>query len=80
MKYDETEKVGSGLLGVTQKHLYFYSTKKSFRVPFSKIVSFTSLSNGIEIQRDAASAKPQTFITGDGWFTTNLINGILSNV
>jgi len=42
-------------------------------VPYSKIVSFTPYSDGIGIQRDAASAKPQTFVTGDGWFIYNLV-------
>jgi len=30
-------------------------------------------SDGIGIHRDAASAKPQIFVTGDGWFTYNLV-------
>ncbi|MGI6285975.1 hypothetical protein SEF58_09180 [Neomoorella humiferrea] len=30
-------------------------------------------SDGIGIQRDAARAKPQFFITGDGWYIYNLV-------
>jgi hypothetical protein len=42
-------------------------------VAYDKIVSFTPYSDGIGIQRDAQTAKPQVFVTGDGWFTYNLI-------
>lgn len=68
----ETVHADTGLLGFTDKHIYFAGPAKSFRVPYRKIVSFEPFSDGIGIQRDAASAKPQTFVTGDGWFTYNL--------
>ena len=70
---EEQVYVDAGILTVTTKHLYFYGKTKSFRVPYSKIVSFTPYSDGIGIQRDATSAKPQTFVTGDGWFIYNLV-------
>jgi hypothetical protein len=66
----------TGILGVTQKHLYFAGPVKSFRVQFDKVVSFTPYSNGIGFQRDAASARPQSFLTGDGWFTYNLVTNL----
>lgn len=70
----ETVHLDTGLLGVTNKHLYFAGdTTKSFRIPYSKIVSFKPYSDGIGIQRDASTAKPQSFLTGYGWFTYNLI-------
>ena len=62
---------------VTNKHLYYHGAK-AFRIPFSKIVSYEPFSNGIGITRDAANAKMQTFVTGDGWFTYNLISNINS--
>lgn len=65
--------VDTGILAVTTKHLYFYGPRKSFRIRFDKIVSFTPYSDAIGIQRDAATAKPQFFVTGDGWFTYNLL-------
>ncbi len=65
--------VGTGPLAVTNKHLYFSGGNTSLRIPYSKIVSFQPFSDGIGIQRDAASAKPQIFRTHDGWFTYNLI-------
>lgn len=69
----ETVHVGTGIFAVTNKHLYFAGAAKSFRVPYKKIVSFEPYSDGIAIQRDATTAKPQSFITGDGWFTYNLV-------
>jgi hypothetical protein len=68
--------VGTGTLFVTTKHLCFAGSPKSVRIPYSKIISFEQYSDGIGIMRDAASAKPQTFITGDGWFTFNLISQV----
>ncbi len=65
--------MGTGIMAVTNKHIYFTSSQKTFRVRLDKIVSFMPYSDGVGIQRDAASAKPQFFITGDGWFTYNLL-------
>ena len=65
--------VDSGVLAFTTKHLYFSSPSKRFRIRYDKIVAFEPYEDGIGVQRDAASAKPQTFITGDGWFTYNLV-------
>ena len=70
---EETVLVDKGILALTTKHLYFGGERKSFRVPYRKIVSFVPYSDGIGIHRDAASAKPQIFVTGDGWFTYNLV-------
>lgn len=64
--------IGTGLLALTNKHFYFSSPLKSFRVPFSKIVSFTSFDDGIGFTKDGVSGKPQFFKTGNGWFTYNL--------
>lgn len=48
---EETIHVDKGILAVTTKHIYFYGPNKSFRIPYSKIVSFTPYSDGIGIQR-----------------------------
>ena len=58
---------------VTTNHLYFVGGATSKKIPYSKIVSFEQYSNGIGLMRDAASALPQTFVLGDGWFACNLI-------
>lgn len=65
--------IDKGSLGITNKHIYFAGNTKSFRLRYDKIVSFIPYSDGIAVQRDALSAKPQIFITGDGWFTYNLV-------
>lgn len=70
------EKVDRGILLVTDKHLYFHGAAKSLRIPFKKVVSFTPYSDGIGVMRDAQTAKPQTFATGDGWFTYNLVTNL----
>jgi hypothetical protein len=69
----ETIHVATGILAFTNKNLYFTGDAKSFRVAYKKIVSFKSYSDGIGIQRDATTARPQSFTTGDGWFTYNLV-------
>lgn len=66
-------RIDTGLLGVTTQHVYFAGGHKSFRIPYPKIVSFAPFSDGIGITRDAANAKPQIFVTGDGWFIYNLV-------
>jgi hypothetical protein len=69
----ELQHVDNGLLAVTDRHIYFSGNFKNFRVNFNKIISIKSYSDGIEIQKDTSTAKPQSFVTGDGWFTYNLI-------
>ena len=51
---------------------YFAGRQKQFRVRYDKIVAFEPFSDGFGIMRDAPTAKPQTFWTGDGWFAYNL--------
>jgi hypothetical protein len=68
--------VDTGTLAVTTKHIYFSGPKKSFRIRHSNIVSFRPYSDGVSLVRDSISAKPQIFITGDGWFTHNLLANV----
>lgn len=56
--------MGFGTLGVTLRHIYFHSPKKTLRIPFSKIVAFTPLVRGVSVHRDGA-ASPQTFVVGE---------------
>lgn len=75
---ERTERVsgGRGLMGITNKHIYFAGERKSFRVRHDKIVTHMPFSNGVGIIRDAANAKPQIFVTADGWFTYNLLSNV----
>ena len=64
--------IAAGLLAVTDKHVYFYSPKKAFRIPYTKIIAFTPYNDGITIHKDTKE-KPFIFQTFDGWFTYNLL-------
>ena len=75
-EWDETVHVGTGLLALTSKHIYFHGGAKSFRIPYSKIVSFEQFRDGFGLMRDAQTAKPQWFRTGDGWFVYNLVTNL----
>lgn len=65
--------IDSGWVAITNKNIYFAGSRKSVRVPYTKIVSFEPFSDGFGIMRDAVTAKPQIFVTGDGWFSYNLV-------
>ncbi len=70
----ENVHAGTGLLGLTTKHVYFHGGSERFRVRYSRIVSFEPYSDGFGLMRDNQRAKPETFITGDGWFIYNLVS------
>lgn len=74
----EVSQAFAGAFAITDKYLYFSGGVKAFRIPYKKIVAFTPYSDGIGIQRDASTAKPQAFVTGDGWFTYNLVVNLAS--
>lgn len=72
----ETVYVDTGTLAVTDRHMYFHSSMKSFRIHFGKIVSFRPFENGIGVHRDAMTAKPQLFVLDDANFAYNLITNL----
>ena len=72
IEWEETVHADTGMLGLTTKHIYFAGSRKRFRVRYDKVVAFEPFSDGFGIMRDAQTAKPQTFRTGDGWFPYNL--------
>ena len=72
IEWEETVHAGTGMLGLTTKHIYFAGSRKRFRVRYDKIVAFDPYQDGFGVMRDAQTAKPQTFRTGDGWFPYNL--------
>ena len=76
VEWEETVHQDTGLLGFTTKHLYFSGTKKKFRVRYDRIVDFEPFSDGFGLMRDAQTAKPQSFRTGDGWFAFNLATNL----
>ncbi|MDE2780794.1 MAG: hypothetical protein OXI91_14130 [Chloroflexota bacterium] len=76
VEWEETVHQDTGLLGFTTKHLYFSGPKKKFRVRYDRIVDFEPFSDGFGLMRDAQTAKPQSFRTGDGWFAFNLATNL----
>jgi hypothetical protein len=74
VQVDELKHGGTGILAITTKHLYFWSPNKAFKVPFAKMISIETYEDGIRVQRDGATTKPQLFKGVDGWFTANLIS------
>lgn len=62
-----------GKLGITAQYIYFVGSKKSFRIPYAKLVNFVPYSDGIGLFKDAVNAKQQVFKSGDGWFLFNLV-------
>ena len=65
-EWEGTVHADTGLLGLTTKHVHFAGSRKRFRVRYDKIVAFDSYEDGFGIMRDAQTAKPQAFRTGDG--------------
>ena len=76
VEWDETVRLDTGLMGLTTKHIYFAGDTKRFRVRYDRIEAFEPYSDGIGIMREAQKAKPQTFITNDGWFTYNMATNL----
>ena len=69
----KTIEIGVGIIALTNKHLYFSSSEKSFRIRFDRIVSVEPVLDGILIQKEGVSSKPQLFCEIDGWFYYNFI-------
>jgi hypothetical protein len=63
---------GTGMLALTDKHIYFHCPQKAFRVAYKKIVSFIPYDDGMGIHQEAVSSKPKVFVNGDGWSLYNL--------
>lgn len=75
VKTSEMAHQGSGIMGITNKHIYF-SGPKSFRTKLDKIVTLDPYEDGIGVQKDSATARPQVFRNLDGWFCYNLVRNL----
>ena len=58
IEWEETVYAGTGMLGLTTKHIYFAGSRKRFRGRYDKIVAFDPYEDGFGIMRDAQTAKP----------------------
>jgi hypothetical protein len=72
----EMKDFGTGIMALTTKHIYFNSLNKKFKIPFNKMIALEPYEDGIGIQRDGVTAKPQTFKNVDGWFLYNAITNL----
>jgi hypothetical protein len=76
VRVDEMTHIDRGIIALTSKHLYFGSSAKNFKVPFNKLVTLEPFEDGIGLQKDGASTKPQIFKGLDGWFAFNVISNL----
>jgi len=74
VEWEETVYQDTGLLGFTTKLLYFSWPKKKFRVRYDGIVDFKPFNDVLGPMREAQTAKPQSFKTGDGCFAYYLLS------
>ena len=75
-EWEETVHADTGMLGLATKHVHFAGSKKRSRVRYDRIVASGPYEDGSGIMRDAQTAKPQAFRTGDGWFAYNLATNL----
>jgi len=76
VKHAEMKFISSGILALTTKHIYFNGGTKSFKIPFTKMVSLEPYEDGVGVQKDGVSSKPQIFKNIDGWFIFNAISNL----
>jgi hypothetical protein len=77
VKTQQTEYVAKGIIAYTNQNIYFVSANKTFKIPYKKIISVQPFDDGIGIQKDGVSSKPQTFKGIDGWFSYNLLTNLI---
>lgn len=70
--YSYINPVGKGVLLITNKNIIFHGDK-TIKLPINKIITFSTYSDGIELQKDGVRAKPVTFTGFDPWFISNLL-------
>ena len=69
----EYASAGRGSLILTTKHVFFWSSRNTFRIQPKKIISIEPYSDGISILGDGANATPIIFKLDDPWFAANVI-------
>lgn len=70
------QRIGTGSVCLTDKHLYFHCPEKTLKIPFSKILSLDAYSNGLGVQKDGANDRPMFFENLDSWFCYNAISNL----
>lgn len=72
----EMKEKAIGTLFIATKHLYFYSAAKAVKIPLAKVIAFTPYEDGLGVQKDGTTAKPQAFQNLDGWFAFNVVSNL----
>lgn len=70
------QRISEGSVCLTDKNLYFSSMEKSLKIPYDKIISLESYSNGLGVQKDGSNSKPVFFEKLDSWFCYNVISNL----
>jgi len=73
VKTEEMKYITTGDFIVTTKSLYFSSSSKSVKLPLQKILRIEPYRDGIGLQKDTATAKPQVFKGLDGLFVYDVV-------
>lgn len=76
VEVEELKSMGIGIVALTTKHLYFGNSSTSFKIPYRKVISLNSYSDGLGIQKDGVRSKPQIFKGVDAWFASNIISNL----
>lgn len=76
VEHSTMEPSGTGSLILTNKNIIFYSSMKSAKIAYKKLIGVTPYSDGVELQKDGANAKRQVFQGFDSWFMMNLLSSI----
>lgn len=76
VEHSSMQKQGVGSLVLTNKNAIFYSTTKSSKIPYKKLIAVIPYSDGIELQKDGANAKREIYQGFDSWFMVNLLSFI----
>ena len=74
VEVEKMKPLGRGMLAVTTKHIYFASSKTSFKIPIPKLVAIQAYDNGLQIQKDGVRSKPILLSGLDVWFASNLLS------
>lgn len=65
--------IGTGIVVLTEKHIYFSCSQKNIKIPLSKLVTIEPFADGLGLQKDGASSRPLYFKGMDSWFAYNFI-------
>jgi len=66
IKEDYWKELDTGVLVLTNKHVYFKGASKAFRIRLDKIIGLQFYGDGIDITKESASGKTQHFAVSHG--------------